>query len=741
LVLALFTACGSPGGSATPSDADAAGGRSTGPVADASGGRNPDADAGGGSTSPAIDGGGGLPGPSADAGGGGTGPGADAGGGGASPTADAFVEACALAPDDTDPDFTADIGCAADHDAVAAPPLVSNLPGVRSSKTIVDRLDGGRLYFQNSRRYPLHWDFASTHLSGRGLPIVPPLGQFNQTEYFTPDRRFLLGALNYYEGPGVWAYEIAPYDTADAAMIGAAFETIRAHLFPAAAAALAFHPTSDTVAREALALPPSVPVIDTESLYAGIDYQPLNLATAMGQLRFFTQAQLDSQAMSFRDIAVLRAAPNDLSVCVGTITEAFQTPLSHINVLAQNRGTPNMGLRGAFDDPALRALEGRWVSLTVGPETWEIHEVTREAADAWWESHRPAAVAVPRADLSVTAIQDVDTLLDVAGLGLRDALARAIPAFGGKASHYAAFPHIREPVTIPYPKAVVVPIAHYEQFMQQHGFHDRVEALLADPAFRDDGAARARELARLRDDMEAAPVDPAFLETLRARLTADFPGVRLKFRSSTNCEDLDGFTGAGLYESAAADPRDPDKPYEDALRTVWASVWRLRAFEERAYRSISHREVGMAVLIHRAFPDEDAQGVAITANIFDPLGVEPGQYVNVQRGDVSVVLPPPGVTSDAFVYHAELPGQPIVYLSHSSLVPPGETVLTRAEVETLSTALTAIHRFFEPLYGPNTPERFYGMDIEFKFDTEGNRPGAPSELVIKQARPYPGRGR
>ena len=32
---------------------------------------------------------------------------------------------------------------------------------------------------------------------------------FNTSEYFAPDRRFLLGAVTYYTGPGVWALEIA----------------------------------------------------------------------------------------------------------------------------------------------------------------------------------------------------------------------------------------------------------------------------------------------------------------------------------------------------------------------------------------------------------------------------------------------------------------------------------------------------------------------------------------------------
>ena len=62
--------------------------------------------------------------------------------------------------------------------------------------------------------YEVHYAFISTHLSGGELPYVPPLSEFNTTEYFTPDRRFVLGAVTHYEGPDVWALELSPYDTA-----------------------------------------------------------------------------------------------------------------------------------------------------------------------------------------------------------------------------------------------------------------------------------------------------------------------------------------------------------------------------------------------------------------------------------------------------------------------------------------------------------------------------------------------
>ena len=77
-------------------------------------------------------------------------------------------------------------------------------------------------------------------------------------------------------------------------------------------------------------------------------------------------AEIETAYVGFRDVVVLDSSPDNISVCAGIISQDFQTPLSHINVLARNRGTPNMGLRGAFDNPTLRALDGKWVRFVVG---------------------------------------------------------------------------------------------------------------------------------------------------------------------------------------------------------------------------------------------------------------------------------------------------------------------------------------------------------------------------------------
>jgi pyruvate, water dikinase len=311
-----------------------------------------------------------------------------------------------------------------------------------------------------------------------------------------------------------------------------------------------------------------------------------------------------------------------------------------------------------------------------------------------------------------------------------------IPAFGGKAAHYSVFPHM-DNTLVPYPDGFIVPVSYYVAFMQENGFFSKIDTLLADEAFQNNPAVRDAQLAALRDEMKAAPIDAELESMILDKLAAEFPGIPMRFRSSTNAEDLEGFTGAGLYTSKTGNPNDPSRPVADAIRTVWSSVWYFRAFEEREYRGISHKEVGMALLVHRSFPDEEANGVAVTANIFDTSGMMPGFYVNVQFGEESVVKPPPGITTDQFILQYDMPGQPVTYIAHSNLVASDNSVLTRSQILDLGAALNEIHSFFRPAYGTGGADQFYAMDVEFKFDGE---PGEIPQLFIKQARPYPGWG-
>jgi hypothetical protein len=630
------------------------------------------------------------------------------------------------------PDDLTTIACRADFEALASLPLDATLPGARSAKVGIDRADGNELWFQNSNRYPIHHAYAFENRSGGELPVVPDLATFNISEYFSPDRRFVLGAVTYYEGPNIWALEISPYDTATADMIETLFDAVREASF--FGASLRFHPTSESVATEAARLPADISIITSEELYADTVFQPLSLGKGIGRLRFLNVIDLQTEYLSPRDIVVLDQAPNDISVVQGLITEAFQTPLSHVNILAQNRRTPNMGLRGAMTDPLLRSFEGQLVELIVTATEYTLRTVSAEEAEEWFISRQPEPIVLPPMNLGITAITDLDEVTPepASPSGLRASIQEAVRAFGGKSAQYSI---LRRTEGVPIKPGFAVPLYFYDQFMTQNGFYDRLDVLLADETFNSDANVRDAALATLRDDMLTAPVDADFQVALMDAIAAGpFSNTKLRFRTSTNSEDLDGFPCAGCYESHSADPNDWDDVL-DAVRETWSTVWLFRTYEERAYYGVAHKSVGMALLVHSNFPDEEANGVAVTNNPFDPSGLSPAFYINVQTGgDAEVVAPPPGVTSDQFLSYHSLPNQPTTFITHSSLIPTGTTVLTPAQVFELGVALNAIHLRFAPAYSSGA---WYAMDVEFKFDDDGD--GQTPRLFIKQARPYPGR--
>jgi len=667
---------------------------------------------------------------------------------------------CEIPSGASDTDFVMQVGCMEDFQILASEPIDATIPGARSGKVVLDTFPAASkgypadtIYFQNSQLYKIHHAFASKFLTAPDYLLVPALGVFNSTEYSSIDRRFILGSITYYEGPQLWTLELAPYDTANGDMIKRLFEAVKKNAF--FGDKLYLHPTSE--AQEAIAATLNIPVKTTDDIFAATDYQPLNLGSTIGKLRFVKAADLQTEYVGFRDVVVLDRVPNDISVVAGMITEEFQTPLSHINVLAQNRGTPNMGLRGATTKTELLALNGKWVELTVGAQEYKVIEKTQAEADAWWDVNKPGKVTLPTVNLDEKALKDLPDLVvePAEKKDLKQAIQTAILAYGTKASNYGVIMNtnlsdgsarkLTDPLTFPIRAGFAIPVFYYHQFMEQNGFFAQVDTLIADPMFKNDPATRDKKLEELRLAMEMAPVDAAFSALLRAKLTNEYPGMTMRFRTSTNAEDLDGFPCAGCYESQTGDPANWEGDLLVAVKRAWAGVWFFRTFEEREFHSIDHKTVHMALLVHHNYPDEEANGVALTANPFDPSGIDqPAFYINVQYGGAAeVVHPPPGVTSDGLLfYYYSTPDRPVTYLTHSNIILPGETVLSPAQVLELGTALAAIHERFSWAYGPKAAmpnTGYYAMDCEFKFDDDEN-PGKPARLFMKQARPYHGRG-
>jgi phosphoenolpyruvate synthase/pyruvate phosphate dikinase len=101
--------------------------------------------------------------------------------------------------------------------------------------------------------------------------------------------------------------------------------------------------------------------------------------------------------------------------------------------------------------------------------------------------------------------------------------------------------------------------------------------------------------------------------------------THIRFRSSTNAEDLLGLNGAGLYESHTGILDDSAQSIESAIKKVWSSMWTLQGLEERAYYRIDQKSACMGILVHRALSIAPNSGsrlkpvrVATNARLFPP---------------------------------------------------------------------------------------------------------------------------
>lgn len=662
----------------------------------------------------------------------------------------------------TDVRYLDSIGCQTDFDTLASLPIDVTIPGVRSMKFVIDRLNVsdeyplGRLYFQNSKLYEIHYDFVKANIKR-----TFDMANFESNYYGTDEEReFYLGSISYYEGPGIWALELAGYDTATVAIVQKVFEVI-AQDKAFFRTALAFHPQSESQQAVASQLELSIPIVTTDDIYAGTDYQPLSPASSMGVLTFLTAADVSSGTfIPYYSIVVLDEAPNDISVVSGIITEQFQSSLSHVNVLSLNRKTPNMGLRNAKSNAKLLKYKDQWVELTVASDIWDVTPVTDKQGEAYFEAHRPTPKALPDMDLTQKELKDVvDILPDYITLNsspasiretVRAEILKTTNQYGGKTVNYAIMALVPG---LPMQKAFGIPVYYYVNFMEENGFFDMVDSYLADRdpitgesiAFTTNSYVRQEALRDLRNAMMKGNIDQGLQDMLKAKLAAEYTApdgtpTKMRFRTSTNSEDLDGFPCAGCYESHTGDPSNWQNVL-DAIRLTFTSTWLFRTFEERSYYGIDHKTVGMALLVHPYFPNETANGVAVTANPFDAAQVNAeAYYVNVAYGgDAEVVHLPDGVTTDQFLYYVGASGNATSYISRwNQSLPDGKTtVLSDAQVSQLVQALTLIKNVFKKAYTRDSG--WYAMDVEFKFapQTERGIPTSDPVLWIKQARPYP----
>ena len=163
------------------------------------------------------------------------------------------------------------------------------------------------------------------------------------------------------------------------------------------------------------------------------------------------------------------------------------------------------------------------------------------------------------------------------------------------------------------PDGFGIPFSYYLTHIKQHKIDAQMAAMLSNPQFTQDVAWRKTSLDALRQAITNAPIASDEFKKIVTQWRTQLNGSGVFARSSTNADDLKGFNGAGIYDSV---PNIKDTAaLEAAIKQVWASVWNLRAVEERTHFGIPHNQVYPAVLIQTAV-NATAAGVLLTTDIW-----------------------------------------------------------------------------------------------------------------------------
>ncbi|MEW6155788.1 MAG: PEP/pyruvate-binding domain-containing protein [Verrucomicrobiota bacterium] len=494
-----------------------------------------------------------------------------------------------------------------------------------------------RVIFQDSRKYLFHYDFAVERLPEfKGFSRQ----QFDAATLRTNSQKAVLGAVLFSPTENLLeaGIQFVGYDAYPRESVAEWFEVVRSVLGAGPDMQVYYLPTFE---QREVALQNAnwfasrgIPVSSADRwVIADQIYAP---GWALGKLVFVPGAEI---ALAYRegrlrpdDILLTDAVPAEVPPLAGIIALSPATPNSHVAILAKSFGIPFVHIV----QPGFAETVMSWIGREVVLRAIDFFAL-QEAATVPLASDLPPALRAEILSLKQPPPLKIPPKQSLGQLSIgTESLAPSDIRFvGGKAANFGILRR-SIPANAPSP-AIAFSFDLWDGYMDQVLGDGRTLRATIDSRLRDfSWPPNMAELQNALDDVRELIRDGDFSPAHRAAIiaalqSAGFDGQRnIRFRSSTNVEDSDQFSGAGLYDSysgcladdldddtAGPSRCDPEEPRERgvfrALRRVFASFYNDNAFLERLRHRVDETQVGMGVLVHHSTPDvfELANGVAL----------------------------------------------------------------------------------------------------------------------------------
>ncbi|QKW05164.1 phosphoenolpyruvate synthase [Streptomyces sp. NA04227] len=538
-------------------------------------------------------------------------------------------------------------------------PLFRTLSGVLAGhpylKVVVDRAED-TWHLLDTAAHPFHVNYIATRVLGMDLDQLDAgLDEFNASVYMDPERRFLLGVLSLHTDEDTegrertfLVLETTEADTMHGALLEAFYEFVRVRVdgrLP-----LLLKPANHGQEEELAAISElRVPRILGHELFGTRTRTPLNTGEAVGRLRRFAdleEYEAAAAGLGWADIVAMPCLPDDVPRVAGFVNTAPITPLSHTNVLASGWGIPNAIVRDLDQLAEQHRLDGAWIRYRVREDEISLERLAQEPAlqpPAWHQQrirlepplladapvlalHRLRSADRDRYGTKAANLGELHHVLDSGTVDLTAFHGRPRPPRENLYGHLAARLGLRSPSaaelrsaaaafvagTVEAPDGVALPFSLQHRFLTsspalQQGIGKLKMALELD-AFEvlDSLCLQLQHLVR------HTPMPGSVIRLIDQALPAPLAGgSRLVVRSSSNAEDLPGFSAAGVYDSVTTVRGTGE--LLDAVRQVWASLLSPRSVRLRHQVGISLDDTYMGVIIQEYVPAE-LGGVLVTCN-------------------------------------------------------------------------------------------------------------------------------